>query len=454
MEESRSLKYVSFDIAPSTADSSFVKEDLEQLKEEFRSTDNDSIFASLNSDALSSFNKFNPGTLPAQLNANISNLSEGDIRGPYLDTDGYKLYKVSEIFEDTVGFARASHILIKGDDQEARTKANDILRQIKNGADFAAMAREHGTDGTSTIGGDLGWFGDGKMVAEFQEAVYGATRPGLLNNVVKTQFGYHIIDVTEVKTNTAYKIATVSREILPGDETINEAFVKADLFATSVDDISSFDALAQTDSLQVVPANDLGANDRRIGIVGEARQVVQWLFTDASTGVVSDVFELDDAYIVAVMTKEVEEGYKPVASVAAEIRVELKKKFQGEVITSKLASYSGTLDEIAAAYGSDANVYSSPDLLMNSNSLPSVGFDPKAVGIAFSLESGETSQPIAGENGVLIILMENKTIAPEIADYSIYKNQLEQRYSGQVGYSITQAITENADIQDERYKFY
>ena len=50
--------------------------------------------------------------------------------------------------------------------------------------------------------------------------------------------------------------------------------------------------------------------------------------------------------------------------------------------------------------------------------------------------------------------MENKTIAPEIEDYSIYKNQLEQRYSGQVGYSITQAITENADIQDERYKFY
>lgn len=455
VEESRSLNYVSFQIVPSATDSAFVKEELEQLKEEFKTTDNDSIFANLNTDPFPSFGKFNPGSLPAQLDANISNLSQGDIRGPYLDTDGYKLYKVSEIFEDTVGYARASHILIKGeDDAETRAKANDILREIKNGAEFAAMAREHGTDGTSTIGGDLGWFSAGKMVAEFEQAVFNATSIGLLNNVVKTEFGYHIIKVDQVKTNTAYKIATVTREILSGDETINEAFIKADLFASSVDDIRSFDALAQSDSLLILPANDLKVNDRRVATLGDARQVVQWLFTNASTGDVSDVFELDDAYVVAVMTKEIEEGFKPLASVTAEITVELKKKAQGEAIKTKLSGITGSLDEIAASYGPDAKVNSSSDLLLNSNSLPSVGFDPTAVGVAFSLEAGETSAPVLGENGVLMILMENKTIAPEIADYSIYKNQLEQKYTNQASYSITEAITEKADIKDERFKYY
>lgn len=119
-----------------------------------------------------------------------------------------------------------------------------------------------------------------------------------------------------------------------------------------------------------------------------------------------------------------------------------------------MSGITGSLDEIAASYGPDAKVNSSSDLLLNSNSLPSVGFDPTAVGVAFSLEAGETSAPVLGENGVLIILMENKTIAPEIADYSIYKNQLEQKYTNQASYSITEAITEKADIKDERFKYY
>ncbi len=454
VEGTRSLKYVSFDIIPSKDDTAYVREELQLLKEEFKTSEDDSTFASLNSDALTFFGKYNAGTLPAQLKANISNLSEGDVRGPYLDTEGFKLYKLSQVVEDTIGYAKASHILIKGEDDEARSKARGILNEIKAGADFSAMAREHGTDGTANRGGDLGWFETGKMVAEFEEAVFNAKEPGLLNNVVKTQFGYHIIKVDEVKTNTAYKVATVTREILPGDETINNAFTKADLFASSVDDIKSFDKLTSEDSLTVVPANKLKANDRRVVTLGDARQIVQWLFSKASKGDVSEVFELDEAYVVAVMTDEIEEGYKPFSTVKAEINTRLLRDEKGKVISEKLSGLSGSLDEIADAYGADANVYTSSDLLMTATSLPSVGYDPKAVGSVFSLESGETSKPINGENGMLVIKMENKTVAPEIADYSIYKTQLEQKINGQVGYGISEAIKEAAEIEDERYRFY
>lgn len=454
VKASRSLKYVAFDIIPSKYDSNFVKDELQVLREEFKTAENDSSFAALNTDALTFFGKFHNGTLPAQLKANVSNLTQGDVRGPYLETEGYKLYKVSEIFEDTIGYARASHILIKGEDDEAASKARDILNQIKGGADFAAMAREHGTDGTANVGGDLGWFETGKMVAEFEEAVFSATKPGLLNNVVKTQFGYHIIKVDDVKTNTAYKIATVTREILPGDETINNAYTAADLFATSVDDVSSFDEIAIADTLRVLPAAGLKANDRRIGILGEARQIVQWLFSKASNGDVSDVFELDDAYVVAVMTDEVEEGYKTFNTVKNEITTKLKKDEQGAIIADKLKGLSGSLSEMADAYGDDANVYTQSDLKLSTTSLPSVGFDPIAIGSAFALENGETSAPILGENGVIMIKMENKTVAPDIADYNIFKGQLEQQVNGRVGYGISEAIKEAADIKDERYRFY
>ena len=86
--------------------------------------------------------------------------------------------------------------------------------------------------------------------------------------------------------------------------------------------------------------------------------------------------------------------------------------------------------------------------------MPSVGFDPLAVGKAFSLNSGEISAAFAAENGVLIVEMLNKTTAPEIADYATYKSQLSQNAQNQARYNIAEAVKEFADIKDERYKFY
>ena len=112
------------------------------------------------------------------------------------------------------------------------------------------------------------------------------------------------------------------------------------------------------------------------------------------------------------------------------------------------------MDEIAKAFGNDATVNSTSDLKLNSNSLPSVGLDAKAVGVAFSLENGKRSKPFAGENGVLIIETQNKTLAPAIGDYTMFKNQLLQGLNGKSSFGIAQAIKEVSKIEDSRYKFF
>jgi peptidyl-prolyl cis-trans isomerase D len=201
-------------------------------------------------------------------------------------------------------------------------------------------------------------------------------------------------------------------------------------------------------------ANNVLSGDRRIGTLGEARQVVQWLFRDASKGKVSQVFDLDDQNVVAVMTNEVDKGYKPFESVKAEITPAVRNEAKGKVIIDKLKTATGTLEEIANAFGADANVYSSSDLKLNSNSLPTVGFDPEAVGIAFSLENGKRADPFAGENGVILMELQNKTIAPSMSDYSAYKTGLEQGNLNRNTIGISEAIKESADIVDKRYKFY
>ncbi|MEL7001369.1 MAG: SurA N-terminal domain-containing protein [Bacteroidota bacterium] len=452
---SRSLKYVSFPIPASPEDSTFIKDELEEMKQELITAQDDSVYANISTDGLTPYGKYHIGILPQQLKDNASGLEVGQAYGPYLDATGkYKIHKVSDIYQDTIEYAKASHILFKGDDEEARQEANRVLREIKNGADFAAMARQYGTDGTAAQGGDLGWKKSGDYVDEFNDAVFNRTTAGLVNNVVKTQFGYHIVKVDEPKTNTAYKIATIEREITPSDETRNEVYREADLFASEVTNLSEFEAAAQEKGYSIAPEQPLKKNDRRIGVLGNARQIAQWLFRDASQGDVSEVYDLDDKYVVAVMTDEEEEGYRDLDKVRTEVTVKVKNELKGEKIIETLKGLTGSLDEMASAYGADASVYNSSDMKLNTSSLPNVGYDPQAVGKAFSLESGEKTAPFASENGVLIIEMINKTNAPEVADYATYKTQLEQTVRNQVSYGISEAIKESADITDKRYKFY
>ncbi|HEU5146205.1 MAG TPA: hypothetical protein VFT90_05805, partial [Chryseosolibacter sp.] len=215
-----------------------------------------------------------------------------------------------------------------------------------------------------------------------------------------------------------------------------------------------FEEKADAEGLNVFEANNLMASERRIGTLGEARQIVQWLFRDASEGELSEIFDLQEQYVVAVMTGETEKGYRSLADVRNEIMPEVRKQVKGAAIIEKMGDAKGTLDEIARAYGNDAGVYSSSDLKLASNTLPTAGFDPKAVGVAFGLQDGKRSEPFRGENGVLLIEMQHLTIAPEIADYTAYKTSIEQEYRQQAGFNIAEAIKDNADIEDQRYKFY
>jgi peptidyl-prolyl cis-trans isomerase D len=457
-EESRDIKYVSIPVEPTSEDSAAIRDDLKRYAVELRTTQDDSTYAAANSDGQNPFAKYTPATLPPFVNQD--SLVQGKVFGPFLDGDNYKVVKISRIFNDTIFSARARHILIKWTDpsdaakNEARDKAQKILRDIRGGADFAAKAREFGTDGTASRGGDLDWFTSGQMVKPFENAVFAATRPGLLNNVVETDYGYHIIDVTNVKNNIAYNIAIIERSITPSDATLNEAYRKAEAFGSDISDLDDFQAAAKEHGLAVLDAKNILAGDRRIGTMGEARPVVQWLFRDASEGKISQVFDLQDQNVVAIMTNEVEKGYKPLSTVRDEIMPAVRNELKGKVITEKINGLKGSLEEIKTGYGNDANVYSTSDLKLSSNSLPTVGFDPVAVGAAFSLETGKRTKPLSGENGVVVIEMLNKTIAPTITDYSTYKSQLEQGNTNRTSMGVAEAIKENADIVDERYKFY
>jgi peptidyl-prolyl cis-trans isomerase C len=142
---------------------------------------------------------------------------------------------------------RARHILISGKDAEARAKAEQVLAQLKSGADFATLAREVSADkGSAARGGDLGFFGRDRMAPEFEKAAFALQKPGDLSTVVETQFGQHIIQlearrpagikpfeevregmVKEIRSIAAKDVRSATAEQLRADVKVDNAAVEA-----------------------------------------------------------------------------------------------------------------------------------------------------------------------------------------------------------------------------------
>ena len=108
----------------------------------------------------------------------------------------------------------ARHILIRGNTPESRAKANALLAQLKSGADFKALAIQSSEDpGSGPKGGDLGYFGKGRMAKPFEDAAFALDKPGDLSPVVETQFGFHIIELVAKRKPGVRPFAEVEAEL-------------------------------------------------------------------------------------------------------------------------------------------------------------------------------------------------------------------------------------------------
>ena len=178
------------------------------------------------------------------------------------------------------------------------------------------------------------------------------------------------------------------------------------------------------------------------------------MYNDASIGSVSKTFELNDSYLVALLVSEQDAGIAALNDVRDQVALKVRNELKAKTIASQLNGLSGSLEDMASAYGDDASVHNTSDLNQSANSLQGVGFAPNVIGAAFALNEGGRSAPLETDNGVVIIELLTKTPAPEIADYSVYKTQKSQAASSRVSINTMEAVKEFADIEDNRYKFY
>ncbi|MGR3811571.1 SurA N-terminal domain-containing protein [Jiulongibacter sp. NS-SX5] len=463
--DSRSFDYVVYQVVPSSEDSIALREEINVLARGLARAENAEAYASANSDVRNPY-LWNSGQLSDEVKTLLGNTLVGGSFGPVKEGQNYTIYKYEGTEQDTLYTLRASHILIRPETQDdagkaaAKQKAQDLLNEIKNGADFATMARINGTDGTAQVGGDLGYFSNnGQMVKAFEDALFSYRGEGLLPRLIETDFGYHIAKVTEAKSNTKYKLAAVTKILEPSEATLNIFYQEAEDLRASINSADDLKAKAEENAdLTLLSAQRVNPAASNFNTIQDGREVVLWAFgEDVETGDVADrVFVINDSYIVAALTGASDAENPKASDFKALIENKVKSEKKGDIIMKDLANInSGDFESIAKSYGAGALVESVEEITFQTGMLNSAGIDGIAIGKAFGLKLNETSKPFKGQNGVFILKKTAETVAPEVADYTQYKESIKQRrgiYSS--AQLADQAVREAAEITDRRSKMF
>ena len=460
--DSRTIQYVTFPVVPNPEDSATLNDEIKNLARGLASAANDSAYARMNSDVAMP-TTLSYANMSDQLKAAVATFVPGGVYGPYREGDTYFIYKYDGTRKDSLSTVRASHILVGFENPSdsakaaARQKAENVLKQLQGGASFEALAATNSTDqGSAQRGGDLGYFqNNGSMVKPFEDAAFSMNGTGLIPRLVESQFGYHIIKVTDAKSNTLYRLATIAKTIAPSQATRDDAYRRADQFAASVNNKEEFDAaVAKDKSLVIATATRIPENANNVNAIQNAREIVRWAFNDkTSVNKVSQVFETDDQYVVGVLTGKTDAEDVKVDDFRDELTAKVRNQLKAEQIISKLGTVSD-LEAAAKKYGAGALVETADDITLATGLLSSAGFDPYALGKGFGLKQNQKTKPFAGENGVFVMEQLGKTAAPQIADFTPYKSQIQQNVTSRASFLVNEAIRDNAKIVDRRAKFF
>ena len=457
---SANLEYVSFSIQPSGEDSAEVISKITALTAELKVSTADSAFVSKNSEVQQPYQVYTPGDqLPEALTTNVAQFVKGETYGPFITANSsYVTYKIADQYEGTAKM-RASHILFgtEGMDEAGKAavkiQAETVLAEVKTTGDFAGAARQYGQDGTAQNGGDLGWFAKADFVEAFANATYAVNSKGLLPNLVETEYGFHIIDVTELPNTSYTKLAVLELELVASDLTRNEAFRNADAFVSESGNRDEFTENATEKGFRIIQANNVDATSRNLNNITDARQVVIWAFSEAAEGEVSTVFELNNSYLVASLVSKKEEGEAKLEDVKDQVKQLVLNDKKAALINQKLAGKT-TLEQMKAVFP-EASINEVPGLRLSDSVIPGIGFAPKAIGTIFGTKTkGQITKSVQEDLGVLVAKVNNLTPAAAIGDYTSYQAQLAQGASQRMTYQIMMALQELAKVKDYRYKYF
>jgi len=453
---SRDIEYVVFEVVPSAEDNENAQDWINRMKGEFETTTEVASFINIESDIPFDDQNHTYDELSENINDIMFSAKPGDVFGPYQENESFRLARLVQInlLPDSVS---ARHILIQpdqsGNTTHVKQLADSLKNLIDNGADFALLALQYSADGSAQDGGDLGWFREGHMVKPFSDACFNGKKGDVV--VVETQFGYHVIEITNQSALVKkVKVAILAREIKPSSKTYQDVYAKAIEFSGVNNTYEKFNAAITQQNLTKRYASELTEDQRNIPGLDYPRPLIQWAFEGDLHEISSQIFELGNKFVVAAITVVKEEGFAPFKDVRNEIILAVKINKKAEKISDQFRSIideSTTLEDLANNF--NLQIQEASNISFSSISIPSAGIEPKVIGAASSLPEGVLSQPVQGNNGVYVLIV-NTINQSEVANTGITKNRLDLMKQSRVYSEAYQALIDASKIKDNRAKFF
>ncbi|MCL4838806.1 MAG: SurA N-terminal domain-containing protein [Thermoanaerobaculia bacterium] len=347
---------------------------------------------------------------------------------------------------------RARHILVQvgagRTEEQARAEIDALRARIEGGADFAALARERSDDpGSQSRGGDLGFFGRGRMIKEFEDAAFSA-EPGRLVGPLRTGFGFHLLEVLERRAAGLQPYEEVEPQIRARllTERVDAA---AEARARELSRRVREEKLATAEQLQGLADGEVvsgqttppfGEEDPVAGI-GRGTPFTTAAFALAQ-GTVSDPVKIPRGWALLWLVEEREPRTPELAEVAPRVRLAVQQQKQGELARQELQRARGamaggkSLDEVAAELGVQA--VESPAFGPRGD-LPGLAGSAEVAAAAFTLEAGQVGGPFATGNGaVLFEVLERQHFDP--ARFAAEREQKRQELEGQAFEALVDSL--------------
>ncbi len=315
---------------------------------------------------------------------------------------------------------RASHILLKTegkDDAAVKARAEELVKEARNGADFAELARKNSEDEASAKnGGDLDYFSRGRMIPEFEQVAF-ALEPGQISDVVKTSYGYHIIKLVDRKPGTTKTLQEVRQQIsdqLAAERAQSQAADQAQALAKEISKPADLDRVAKAHGM-TVQESGFFARDEPTLALGTSPDASARVF-QLKPGEVEGPLQTSRGFAFVTLVDRKDAYVPQLPEVKDRVRDEVVKQKARELAAAKAAELGPKLkiapdfDKAAKAAGLDPKT---TELITRDSPLPDLGTAPAVEEAAFQLPVGSVSDPIATDNGTAIIkIVEKQEVSP------------------------------------------
>ena len=342
----------------------------------------------------------------------------------------------------------------QADVEYSRNFVNELkndFAQVENAANFV--------NANSDLPYDSTWMSRKDVPAELESVIFDKNNGvGFVYGPYEHEGYYNVAKIVAKEQYSAdsvmVRLAVVAHEITPSTATYQNVFAEANRFVTENTTAEEFNKAIEEQGLNKRTYPNLRANTSYITGISNARQIVRWAFDqETKVGDMSTIFDLDNMYVIAVLTKSVKEGYTPAEDIAERYEFVIKKEKKGAMLAEQAKAFGGDyqkmIDELKGEKTTVENV------TFEGRGFGNFGVEDKVIGTVIGMKEGETSEPIVGGNGLYVVKVTKETPAEATADYSNIVREQRTRFNNQIlNNSAYSALKDNVKIEDNSILFY